>query len=168
MVNVLFICMGNICRSPTAEGAFLKLVRQEGFDSLIRIDSAGTHAYHVGEPPDRRAQAAALARGIDLSAQRARRVESADYELFDLLIPMDEDNQRFLLEECPHAGHRSKVRLFMEFAPEIDSPVVPDPYYGGARGFERVLDLVEKASEGLLHEIRETYALRSDRGKDLP
>lgn len=159
MVKVLFICMGNICRSPTAQGAFVKLVEREGLGTAIGVDSAGTHAYHIGEPPDQRAQAAALARGIDLSALRARRVHPSDYEQFDVLVAMDDENQRFLLDECPEPDHRPKVRLFMEFAPRAGNPVVPDPYYGGRKGFERVLDLVEEASEGLLRELRRRYRM---------
>jgi len=159
MIRLLFVCMGNICRSPTAEGVFAKIVRREGLDSAIHVDSAGTHAYHLGDPPDRRARAAAQARGVELGHLRARRLETADFERSSLIVAMDEENHRFLLEECPDAAHRSKIRLFMEFAPDAGNTVVPDPYYGGRQGFERVLDLVEHASEGLLQELRRSHGV---------
>ena len=149
--SVLFVCMGNICRSPTAEGVFRHLVRQAGADERIEIDSAGTHAYHVGEVPDRRARAAATRRGISLDGIAARRVSEEDYERFDLILAMDQDNLERLQEEAP-VQHRNKVRLFLSYTngPETE---VPDPYYGGPSGFERVLDLVEDASRELLKEL---------------
>jgi protein-tyrosine phosphatase len=151
-ISILFVCMGNICRSPTAEGVFRHHVSAAGLDALIEIDSAGTHAYHVGEPPDRRARAAAERRGISLDSIRARRVQADDYARFDYIIAMDQDNLEILAEQAEE-GHREKLRLFLEFStgPERE---VPDPYYGGATGFERVLDLVEDASRGLLEEVR--------------
>ena len=152
-VRVLFVCMGNICRSPTAQGVFESLVRAEGLEPHDEIDSAGTHAYHVGEAPDERAQAHAARRGIDLSPQRARRVHAEDFARCDYILAMDEDNLALLLEACPEP-HKPKVRLFLEFAPELREREVPDPYYGGASGFERVLDLVEAASRGLIADIR--------------
>jgi protein-tyrosine phosphatase len=150
--SVLFVCMGNICRSPTAEGVFRHLVTEAGLDESIDIDSAGTHAYHVGNPPDRRARAAAERRGISLESIRARRVQPDDYERFSYIIAMDQDNLA-ILDEQADEGHRDKLRLFLEFSsgPEQE---VPDPYYGGPTGFERVLDLVEDASRGLLEELR--------------
>jgi protein-tyrosine phosphatase len=158
MVRVLFVCMGNICRSPTAEGVFTALVEREGLLDLISIDSAGTHAYHVGEPPDTRAQSAALQRGIDISAQRARRVTSEDFERFDYVLPMDLSNYRELEalrpEEC-----RAVLRRFLDYAPDLPEEDVPDPYYGGPKGFARVLDLIEVAAEGLLAEIRQRHGL---------
>lgn len=149
--SVLFVCMGNICRSPTAEGVFRHYVNEAGLADRIEADSAGTHAYHVAEPPDRRAAAAAERRGISLAGIEARRVRDSDFEQFDFIIAMDEDNQRRLLDQSPDE-HREKVRLFLSFsgASEIE---VPDPYYGGAAGFERVLDLVEEASRGLLETL---------------
>ena len=156
MINVLFVCMGNICRSPTAHGVFQTLVESEGLADAVRVDSAGTHAYHVGEPPDLRAQETALQRGIDLSGQRARRVASMDFDGFDYVLAMDRDNYQILERLCP-AGHEHKLRLFLDFAPEVGVREVPDPYYGGARGFEKVMDLVEAASRGLLAEIRERH-----------
>ncbi|MFZ5593174.1 MAG: low molecular weight protein-tyrosine-phosphatase [Pseudomonadota bacterium] len=153
MVKVLFVCMGNICRSPTAEGVFRHLAGQHGLESLVEIDSAGTHAYHIGNPPDRRSQAATLRRGIDISAQQARRVEVADFETFDYILAMDEENIENLHALCP-PEHRHKVRLFLEFAPHLGSREVPDPYYGGLSGFERVLDMIEAAAEGLIEEVK--------------
>lgn len=153
MANVLFVCMGNICRSPTAEGVFRHKVKQANLDNLISIDSAGTHAYHVGNPPDPRAQEAARKRNIDLSDQRARRVSAEDFSKFDYVIAMDESNKDELLAICP-AGYESRVHLFLDFA-ECDETEVPDPYYGQGRGFEIVLNLVEQAADGLLHHIRQ-------------
>jgi protein-tyrosine phosphatase len=152
-VSVLFVCMGNICRSPTAEGVFRHHVAEAGLDHLFEIDSAGTHAYHVGEPPDRRAQEAATRRGFSLVDIRARRVAEDDFERFRHIIAMDEDNLVMLREQADPA-QRDKIRLFLEFGsgPETE---VPDPYYGGAKGFERVLDLVEDASRGLLELLRQ-------------
>ena len=151
-ISILFVCMGNICRSPTAEGVFRHHVSVAGLDVCIEVDSAGTHAYHVGEPPDRRARAAAERRGISLADIRARRVHPDDFERFSYIIAMDQDNLA-MLEEQSEPAHREKLRLFLEFSsgPETE---VPDPYYGGATGFERVLDLVEDASRGLLSELR--------------
>jgi protein-tyrosine phosphatase len=150
-ISVLFVCMGNICRSPTAEGVFRHQVAKAGLDEQIVVDSAGTHAYHVGSPPDRRAKAAAERRGISLGELRARRVSDADFERFDYIIAMDEDNVAHLKDEAP-LEHHSKVQLFLEFSSGRQVEV-PDPYYGGAAGFERVLDLVEEASQGLLETL---------------
>ena len=157
MIRVLFVCMGNICRSPTAEGVFRDLLRQAGLAQQVRTDSAGTHAYHIGEPPDRRTQAAALRRGVDLSDLRARKVTRSDFEHFDYVLAMDVQNHASLRELCP-PERADRLRLFLEFA---DGPVreVPDPYYGGARGFEQVLDLVEEGARGLLAHIRATHGL---------
>jgi len=152
--RVLFVCMGNICRSPTAEGVFRHFVNEAGLDKLITADSAGTHAYHIGEPPDRRATAAAERRGVSLSEIRARRVSDSDFEDFDYVIAMDEENRMRLLEQAPEE-HQGKVQLFLNFI-EGSETEVPDPYYGGAAGFERVLDLVEEASRGLLETLRKT------------
>lgn len=150
--TILFVCMGNICRSPTAEGVFRKIVADAGLADTILIDSAGTHAYHTGEPPDRRAQAAAERRGYTLRELRARRVVDEDFSAFDFIIAMDEDNLMLLKDRAtPEAT--SSLRLFLAFA-DGDETEVPDPYYGGGTGFERVLDLVEEASRGLLEHIR--------------
>ena len=143
--------MGNICRSPTAEGVFRYHAEQAGQTERLHIDSAGTHAYHTGEPPDRRARAAAERRGMSLEGIRARRVTVEDFELFDFIIAMDEDNLERLRHEAPEE-HQAKLRLFLEFTSGSETEV-PDPYYGGAAGFERVLDLVEEASRGLLETL---------------
>jgi protein-tyrosine phosphatase len=144
--------MGNICRSPTAEGVFRHHVVEAGLEEYVEIDSAGTHAYHVGEPPDRRAQAAAERRGVSLAGIRARRVQAEDFGRFAYVLAMDQDNHA-LLAEFADPDHHDKIRLFLDYSsgPETE---VPDPYYGGATGFERVLDLVEDASRGLLEELR--------------
>ncbi len=153
MTKVLFVCMGNICRSPTAEGVFRHKVQQNNLQDQISIDSAGTHAYHVGNSPDQRAQDAALKRDIDLSQQRARRVSGDDFSEFDYVIAMDESNLDDLLSICP-AGYEDRLHLFLAFS-DSENREVPDPYYGQGRGFEIVLNLVEDASEGLLKHIRE-------------
>jgi protein-tyrosine phosphatase len=158
MVRVLFVCMGNICRSPTAQGVFERLLEDHGLTDIIEIDSAGTHAYHVGERPDARASAAALKRGIDLSTQQARRISPDDFDSFDYVLAMDRDNYDILAAECP-SGMESRLRLFLDFAPDLEIREVPDPYYGGVSGFERVLDMIEQASEGLLAEIRQQHRL---------
>ena len=150
-IRVLFVCMGNICRSPTAEGVFRHHAEQAGLADRLEIDSAGTHAYHVGEPADRRARAAAERRGMSLDGIRARRVSINDYERFDYIIAMDADNLARLRDEAPE-GHDARLHLFLEFASGSETEV-PDPYYGGAAGFERVLDLVEDASRGLLETL---------------
>ena len=149
---LLFICTGNICRSPTAEGVFRKLVEARGVADRFAIDSAGTHDYHVGARPDARAIAAAKRRGVDLSALSARQVTKEDFVRFDLLLVMDEHNYERLATDCPPT-HRRKIRRFMEFAPHTGRVAVPDPYYGGANAFEEVLDLVEQAATGLLDEL---------------
>ena len=152
-LSVLFVCMGNICRSPTAEGVFRKLVHEHGLEDYFEIDSAGTHAYHVGNPPDERARKAALARGLDLAKLRARQVGHADFENFDHILVMDRDNLDTLSFVCPRT-HAHKIKLFLEFAPGVKVKEVPDPYSGGEKGFEQVLDLVEKAAVGFLHSVR--------------
>ena len=152
-ISVLFVCMGNICRSPTAEGVFRRLVAEAGLVDKIEVDSAGTHAYHVGEPPDRRSQAAAASRGYDLSPLRARRVDATDFERFDLILAMDGDNLE-RLEASAGPDRRARLGLFLEYG-SAGAGEVPDPYYGGASGFERVLDLIEDASRGLLQSLRQ-------------
>ena len=152
-MKVLFVCMGNICRSPTAEGVFRKLTEEITPELQLHIDSAGTHAYHVGEPPDHRVQTAARARGIDLSSIRARKVTSQDFERFDFVLAMDRLNYVHLEELCPDE-YRDRLHLFLSFAEDITLDDVPDPYYGSPNGFEQVLDLVEIASRQLLNEIR--------------
>lgn len=150
---VLFCCTGNICRSPTAEGVFMKKVADARLAGRILIDSAATHGYHIGEPPDPRTQKAARARGYDLSALRARRVERGDFARFDLVLAMDHDNRAFLARMCPPAeGH--KLKLMMEYARGYAAPEVPDPYDGGPEDFDRVLEMLEDATGGLLDAIR--------------
>lgn len=148
--------MGNICRSPTAEGVFRQHVLFNQLEKVIQIDSAGTHAYHVGEAPDPRAQAAAMSRGIDLSRQKARRVEARDFERFDYILAMDKDNLQILQSLCP-PGYEQKLSLLLDYSDTTAEQEVPDPYYGGSRGFDRVLDLVEEASEALLTHIRQQH-----------
>ena len=156
MVKVLFVCLGNICRSPTAEGVFRTLVEREGLANKISIDSAGTGSWHVGEAPDRRATAAARMRGVDLSEQRARKVQISDFQNFDYVLAMDADNYASLSSTCP-PGKEDRLRLFLDFAPDSGRTDVPDPYYGGGGGFDLVFDLVEEASQGLLTHIREHH-----------
>ena len=155
-ISVLFVCMGNICRSPTAEGVFRHLVSAQGLMDNIYIDSAGTHAYHVGESPDSRAQATGRSRGVDLSRQRARKVIAEDLERFDYVIAMDRSNFDNL-SRLANNDQQEKLHLFMEFAEGWDNVEVPDPYYGGENGFEQVFDMVQSASEGLLRVIKDKY-----------
>ena len=155
-VSVLFVCMGNICRSPTAEGVFRHLVNQADMQDNIHIDSAGTHAYHVGNPPDSRAQQAARNRNIDLSSQRARQVTTRDFQHFDYVLAMDHSNYSDLEYICP-GGHEEKLSLFLEFSTPSQEQEVPDPYYGGSHGFEHVLNLVEDAAHGLLADIKKKH-----------
>jgi len=151
-IKILFVCMGNICRSPTAEGVFTHLVKQRGTHDRFMIDSAGTHAYHVGEQPDTRAQQTARQRGIDLSYIRARKFAYSDFEMFDHILAMDSDNYAILVEACPDK-YKDKIKLFLDFAPGRSERDVPDPYYGGQNGFEHVFDLVEDASQGFYSSI---------------
>jgi len=152
-VSVLFVCMGNICRSPMAEGVFRRRAEESGLLPSLDIDSAGTHAYHVGEPPDERAQLAAARRGVDISGLRGRRASTVDIERFDYVLAMDEDNIAVLRSIAP-TGHEHKIRLFMEFAPGREEREVPDPYFGTHSGFDRVLDMIEEATTGLLADLR--------------
>jgi len=151
--------MGNICRSPTAHGVFRALVQARNMDAVIEIDSAGTHAYHAGEPPDRRAQSTAIQRGIDLSDLRARPVKARDFELYDYILAMDEDNYAILIEQCPEEA-RGKVQLFLSYAPHLKRREVPDPYYGGVKGFENVFDMINDAAQGLLTDIEQRFLTR--------
>jgi protein-tyrosine phosphatase len=151
-VGVLFVCTGNICRSPTAEGIFRKLVADAGLSEAIVADSAGTHGYHVGEPPDPRAQEAAAARGYDLSAQRARRIDRTDFQRFDLIVAMDRGHLA-ILSRLAEPSSAPKLKLMMSYASGYAERDVPDPYYGDPRDFERVLDMLEDAARGLLEAI---------------
>lgn len=158
-VKVLFVCMGNICRSPTAEGVFTKLINEQQLHNQFIVDSAGTHAYHIGEAPDLRAQKAAAERGIELAHLRARKVVMGDFEDYNFLLAMDDDNYSVLSSACPEE-HKSKIRYFLEYAPELPTHEVPDPYYGGNYGFERVLDMVEAASIGFLTTLKNQGLIR--------
>ncbi len=151
-LKILFVCMGNICRSPTAEGVFKAKLQHSKLLNSIHVDSAGTHNYHPNSPPDSRSQMHALKRGYDLSNLRARAVHEDDFENFDLLITMDWDNRALLEQRCPsHLQH--KIRGFAEFLKTSEATVIPDPYYGDENNFEHVLDLVEEASEGLMEFV---------------
>lgn len=150
--RVLFVCTGNICRSPTAEGVFRRAVEAAGLAAVVETDSAGTHGYHIGAAPDPRTVAAARARGVDLSALRARKVVAADFERFDLILAMDEAHHRHLAAQRP-PGARAALALFLDFHPVHGEKDVPDPYYGGPAGFEQVLDLIEAAMPHLLKEL---------------
>jgi len=152
-MRILFVCLGNICRSPTAEAVLRTLAAREAPELSIEVDSAGTAGYHVGEPPDPRTRAAAARRGYQMQALRARIVEPADFERFDLILAMDEENLRVLRGRAPAVAHE-RLRLFLEFAPAGMPAEVPDPYYGGPNGFEEVLDLAEAAARGLLDHVR--------------
>ena len=153
-IKVLFVCMGNICRSPTAEGVFNKLIEEQGIVDRFEIDSAGTHAYHEGEPPDPRAQKAAQARDVKLTHLRARKVVNGDFEDHDYILAMDQDNFSILSEACPEE-YRDKIKYFLDYAPHLNRQEVPDPYYGGRYGFETVLDLVEEAAKGFAHALKQ-------------
>jgi protein-tyrosine phosphatase len=159
MVKVLFVCMGNICRSPMAEGAFRRMLEGVGLAQKIYVDSAGTHSYHIGAPPDTRSQATALRRGVDLRRIRARQVTAADLIEFDYVLAMDRDNLDHLLALGQNPELRRRIQLFLDFAPDLPEREVPDPYYGGSGGFERVMDLIEEAAQGLLIDIRGRYRI---------
>jgi protein-tyrosine phosphatase len=153
--SILFVCMGNICRSPTAHGVFRKMVAEQGLTHLVQIDSAGTENFHPRSPPDKRAQVHAAKRGYDLSDLRARQVSAHDFERHDLILAMDPDNLARLRSSCP-PEHWHKLRRFTEFCLSRQAELVPDPYYSDAQGFENVLDLVEDACLGLLQHVRQT------------
>ncbi|MCE8036924.1 low molecular weight protein-tyrosine-phosphatase [Halomonas sp. MCCC 1A11062] len=150
-MRVLFVCLGNICRSPTAEGVFRRELEKAGLAHRVEVDSCGIAHWHVGKGPDPRTMAAARQRGVDLSELRARQLAAEDFSRFDYLLAMDHDNLAAIRAQCPE-GCGAHIGLFLDFAGHVDRPV-PDPYYGGEQGFEEVLDLVEAASRGLLEEI---------------
>lgn len=155
--RVIMVCMGNICRSPTAEGVLRHKLALRGLSTMVEVASAGTHAHHISDPPDARAQTHAAKRGYDISKQRARRLRGDDFEIFDHLLAMDWDNLALLEEKCP-SEHKSKVGLLMRFARRHQSQVVPDPYYGAANGFEVVLDYIEDACDGLIEVVLTSQA----------
>lgn len=152
-VRVLFVCTGNICRSPTAEGVFRHMVTAAGLQQTVSMDSAGTHDYHVGDPPDDRSIAAAKTRGIDLSTLRARKVRRQDFYTFDLILAMDSDHYQYLAALRPNDA-KAEVKMFLDYHPNAKHRDVPDPYYGGPDGFNQVLDMIEQASRKLLAEIQ--------------
>ncbi len=154
LIGVLFICTGNICRSPTAEGVFRALARREGMDNRFRIDSAGILAYHAGEAPDPRSQATALAHGVDIGGQRARQVTREDFSHYDFLLAMDRGHLRALRKMVPPA-QKEHARLFLSYWPEAPVKDVPDPYYGGSAGFETTYGLIERGCLSLLRHIQE-------------
>ncbi len=154
MIKVLFVCLGNICRSPTAEGVFRKLVEEHGVSDQFEIDSAGTSGYHIGEAPDPRAIQAAKQRGYDLTRIRGRQVSFSDFDYFDIILAMDHANLGELIAKATSSS-RDKVNLFLDFAKDVRENEVPDPYYGGAKGFDHVIDLIESASDGLLNHLLE-------------
>lgn len=155
--SILFICMGNICRSPAAEGVMRQVLEKSRMNESVKVDSAGTHDYHIGEAPDPRIQRAALKRGIDLSGLRARKVQPEDFERYDLLLAMDQDNLALLRRGSP-AKHRHKLDLFMRYSADFAAEEVPDPYYGDDRDFELVLDMAEDAARGLIGALKQNKA----------
>jgi protein-tyrosine phosphatase len=159
-IGVLFVCMGNICRSPTAEAVFRHYVENAGLSEQIQIDSAGTHDYHIGDPPDARTRRAAQQRGYDMEGLCGRQVEAEDFKRFDYVLAMDRANLAILQRLAPSASG-TQAQLFLEYARHHAEREVPDPYYGGADGFERVLDMVEDAAEGLLQHIRQRHLERN-------
>lgn len=164
-IRVLLVCMGNICRSPMAEGVLRQRLAARQLPLPVEVDSAGTHGYHDGAPPDPRARSAALRRGVDISKLQARQVEAVDFIRFDLILVMDEDNRAVLLETATEE-YQGKIRLLLEFSPEGTARNVPDPYYGGSVGFERVLDMVEESMAGLLDELERLSAEKARRLAD--
>lgn len=152
LFRVLMVCTGNICRSPTAHGVFEKMVADAGLQHRISVDSAGTHGYHVGEAPDRRSQQHASRRGYDLSGQRARQLTAQDFEDFDLVLVMDAANET-AARRIASSSQQQRMKRLTDYCQRFDDQEVPDPYYGGERGFEHVLDLVEDACKGLLQTI---------------
>ena len=150
--RILFVCMGNICRSPTAEGLLIEKVNAENASLKFEIDSCGTHDYHLGQPPDTRSQEAAAQRGIDLSDLRSRKIRSSDFEYYDLILVMDNLNRENLMYLCPD-DHKYKIKLMLDYLPGHSLDEVPDPYYGGERGFEEVLDILEEAIEALYEDL---------------
>ena len=153
MTKVLFVCMGNICRSPSAEGVFRHMVADAGLSDVVGIDSAGTHSFHLGESPDARSTAAARKRGYEVSQREARQITPEDFRDFDLILAMDWDNLSAMQQQCPKM-YQHKLMLLMRFANDFEEATVPDPYYGGPEGFGKVLDYLEDACQGVLELVR--------------
>ena len=156
-IKILFICMGNICRSPTAHAVFRNMIIEKGLQQQILVDSAGTHAYHVGNSPDGRSAKAALLRGVDMNDLVARQLNSVDFAVFDYLLVADSDNFYFVQDVCP-LEHQHKIAYILDYAEDIWNKEVPDPYYGQGDGFEKVLNLLESACEGLLLKLEKELA----------
>jgi protein-tyrosine phosphatase len=150
--RVLFVCLGNICRSPTAQGVFETLVEQRGLTGVVEVDSCGTGDWHVGSPPDSRAVTAAANRGYDLSRLRARQLQAGDFDVFEYILVMDRTNLEDVRAMCP-AAYEGHLGLFLSFAGNSAPDDVPDPYYGAGEGFDQVLDLIESASQGLMRVL---------------
>jgi protein-tyrosine phosphatase len=161
--RILFVCLGNICRSPMAEGVFRRVAEEEGLIDRFEIDSAGLGDWHIGQAPDHRAQKAARSRGVDISDQSARQVVDEDFDRFDLLLVMDRSNYAELKARAPHEA-RAKIRPFLDFAPQAGTSDVPDPFFGGAEGFDHALDLIEAASRGLLASLAGEDRVAAKRG----
>jgi low molecular weight protein-tyrosine phosphatase len=161
--RILFVCLGNICRSPMAEGVFRRVAQEEGLLDRFEIDSAGLGDWHIGQAPDHRAQKAARTRGVDISGQSARQVVDEDFERFDLLLVMDRSNYAELKTRAPHEA-RDKIRPFLDYAPHVGTKDVPDPFFGGADGFAHALDLIEAAARGLLASLAGEEAVTAKRG----
>lgn len=155
MYRVLFVCLGNICRSPLGEGILYDKVQQAGLAAVVHVDSCGTGAYHVGQPPHHESRRAARDRGLDISAQRARQVAAVDFAEFDLIVAMDRQNRHDLLALDASKPHQAKVRLFTDFVAGIADPDVPDPYFGGPEGFDEVYELIDRGCEVILAQIRQ-------------
>ncbi len=158
VIKVLFVCTGNICRSPTADGVFRKMVEEAGLSGRISVDSCGLSAYHVGELPDPRSREMAQSRGYDLSDIRSRKIKPSDYEQFDYVLAMDDGHLRDMRRQAS-STHQTKIELFLDYHPQRTGQSVPDPYYGGANGFEHVFDMIEETSNSLLAHIRNQHAL---------
>lgn len=156
MIKVLFVCTGNICRSPTADGVFRKIVREAGLEDQISVDSCGLSAYHVGELPDPRSREMAESRGVDLSDIRSRKIKPGDYVQFDYILAMDDGHLRDMRRQAPGSS-QNRIELFLDYHPDMGGQSVPDPYYGGANGFVHVFDMIEEASHNLLTQIREKH-----------
>ncbi len=157
IARILFVCMGNVCRSPLAEGALRGRLENAGLAGKFQVASAGTHTFHLGAPPDNRCHIVAGRRGMNLHGIRARRLAEQDFALFDYLLAMDQENYEFLCNLCPDPDHLQKIQLLLSYAPHLSDREIPDPYYGSLVGFERVMDMVEAATEGLLLHLRERY-----------